>query len=122
MWISDKNDEYVQRLLYCMEEKMPFRHKQCNLRAVSQATGIPVKQLTSLLNNRLQKNFHDFINEYRVDEARLLLLSDSYNTLSIESIARECGFGSRSAFLRAFKKFSNNLTPSEFIRQQSISY
>lgn len=114
---NSASDPNLQKLLLYMEEKQPYLNEECSLQTVSQQTGIPQYQLTNMLNCNLQKTFPDFINQYRINAIQQLLLSMKSETVTIESIATECGFGSKSAFHRAFKKFSNNLTPSEFIRQ-----
>lgn len=114
-------DPNLQKLLLHMEEKQPYFNEGCSLQTVSQQTGIPQYQLTNILNCNLQKTFPDFINQYRIHAIQQLLLSMKSETVTIEAIATECGFGSKSAFHRAFKKFSNNLTPSEFIRQNKAT-
>ena len=57
-------------------------------------------------------NFYDFINKYRVEEAKKLLIEDIHN-YKILAIAYEVGFNSKATFNRVFKKFTE-LTPSEF--------
>jgi AraC-like DNA-binding protein len=111
------SDLYLQKLLLFLEEEQPYLNEACSIQTVSEQTGIPQYQLTNLLNCKLQKKFPDLINQYRIHTAQQILLSIKPDTTTIESIAAECGFGSKSAFHRAFKKMSNNLTPSEFIRQ-----
>ena len=118
---NSASDPNLQKLLLYMEEKQPYLNEECSLQTVSQQTGIPQYQLTNMLNCNLQKTFPDFINQYRIHAIQQLLLSMKSETVTIEAIATECGFGSKSAFHRAFKKFSNNLTPSEFIRQHKAT-
>jgi len=112
------SDQHLQKFILFMEEQKPYLNEACSIQTVSEQTGIPMYQLTNLLNCNLQKTFPEFINQYRIEAAQQILLSIKPDTVTIESIAAECGFGSKSAFNRAFKKFSNNLTPSEFIRKQ----
>jgi AraC-like DNA-binding protein len=111
-------DKYEQILTRYMEKEKPYLEDECSVQTVSQQTGIPLYQLTNLLNNVLKTSFPDYINQYRIHDAKLLLLSEKSSVLTIESIATECGFGSKSAFYRAFKKLNNGLTPAEFVRQQ----
>lgn len=114
---KDLSEQYLEKLLLFMDEQKPFLNEQSSLQTVSQQTCIPMHQLTNLLNCKLQITFPDFINQYRIHAVQQMLLSIKTDTVTIESISVECGFGSKSAFHCAFKKFSNNLTPSEFIRQ-----
>ncbi len=100
-----------------MEDCKPYLNEACSMQSLSEQTDIPMYQLSNLLNCKLEKTFPDFINENRIHVAKRMLLSIKSDTVTIETIATECGFGSKSAFNRAFKKINNNLTPTEFIRQ-----
>jgi len=68
--------------------------------------------LSQIINERCGKNFTDFINSYRLIEAKKKLSSKEYKHLTIMSIAQECGFNSISSFNTAFKK-QNHCTPSQ---------
>lgn len=114
---SDMADAQLAQLNAFMDDFKPYLHEGCSIQTLSGQTGIPIYQLSNLINCKLQKNFPEYINEYRIRAAKNFLLSGKSETATIETIAFECGFGSKSAFHRAFKKFSNNLTPTEFLRQ-----
>lgn len=60
-------------------------------------------------------NFYNFINRYRIQEAIKLMNSESSGKFSIEGIARQSGFNSRSSFYTAFKT-ETGLTPSSFLK------
>jgi len=49
-------------------------------------------------------NFYDFVNQYRVEEAKQKLISSDYDHLSVLGIAFDCGFKSKPSFNRYFKK------------------
>lgn len=110
-------DVQLQALITFMEERKPYLDENCSIQQVAKQTGILAYQLSNTLNIGLQKSFPDFINEYRIREAKDILLSKEAQAVTIEHIAAECGFGSKCTFNRAFKKHCNNLTPTEFIRQ-----
>lgn len=113
---SDFADTQLEKLNTFMEDFKLYLDEACCLQTLSVHTGIPQYQLTNLLNCKLQKTIPDYINEYRIHAAQQMLLIVQTETSTIESIAAECGFGSKSSFNRAFKKYTNNLTPSEFVR------
>ena len=75
-------------------------------------------KLSHIINNCSGFNFSDFINQLRIEKAKILLLEPKYNDYNIEAIGFECGFNSKSAFYKSFKKFTNS-TPSEFKKQNS---
>ena len=69
--------------------------------------------VSQVINEQLECNFNDFINQYRVEEAKKMLGDAGMNNLTVASIAYDCGFNTLSAFNTAFKKFTR-LTPSQF--------
>lgn len=74
------------------------------------------KYLSQLINNEFNKSFVVFVNEYRIEEAKRLLLDKDSRHLSIEGIGYEAGFQSKSTFNTAFKKFTGD-TPSSFLKK-----
>ena len=60
-------------------------------------------------------NFNDFINQYRVEEAKIRLVDPEYSNLTVAAIGNSVGFTSKSAFYSAFKKHTQ-LSPSAFIK------
>lgn len=115
---QDIADSQFVKLNTYINEFKPHLSESCSLQTLSEQTGIPQYLITNLINSKLNQTFPDYINQLRIQEAHQLLLTDNTNNHTIESIAHACGFGSKSAFNRAFKKFSQNHTPKEFIRKQ----
>ena len=79
---------------------------------LSETLKIPKHHLTEVLNNKMGKNFFQFVNEYRVDAVKKLL-SNPKNRYSIEAIGYECGFNSKSTFFSVFKNMTQQ-TPMEY--------
>tara|TARA_A100000171_G_scaffold24546_2_gene22825 strand:+ start:157 stop:1374 length:1218 start_codon:yes stop_codon:yes gene_type:complete len=75
------------------------------------AVGVTPNQLSFVLNKHLDKNFFDFVNEVRINEAERLLVSESERT--VLDIATSVGFNSKSTFNLAFKTITG-LTPSKY--------
>ncbi|HLP05933.1 MAG TPA: helix-turn-helix domain-containing protein [Paludibacter sp.] len=98
-----------------MVESKPYRDENCSLHSISVQTKIPEHQLSKTLNAHGGVSFADFINEYRLEEARLLL-KESRDRKTMNEIAVGCGFGSRSSFYRAFRK-SFEITPTAYRKQ-----
>ena len=112
--ISDQVvDDYFKVLMLFMENQKPYLNEDCSLQSISAQTAIPVHHLSNILNQHSEKNFPDFINEFRINEAKKLLSNNHYNRITLEAIGYDCGFGSKSSFNKAFKKHTN-LTPSEY--------
>lgn len=108
---SDQNKLYIEKLNMMMIREKLFINPDLKLSEVAQKLGISTHELSKIMNANLGKNFTDFINEYRVKEAKELLKTNTLYT--IEAIGNQCGFNSKSAFYKAFKK-STNTTPAKF--------
>ena len=76
-------------------------------------TGPILLRYIKVINEQLSCNFNDFINPYRVDEAKKMLSDTGMKNITVASIAYDCGFNTLLAFNTAFEKFTC-LTPSQF--------
>lgn len=110
---QDKADEHLQKLLKIMNSEKLFRDNEMNLQKLADKLDILPHHLSQIINEKLNQNFFDFINNYRIEEAKRLLISSDKTNYTILAIAEESGFNSKTAFNTAFKKFTNQ-TPSEF--------
>ncbi len=100
-----------EKLMNLMEIEAVYRNPDLNLEALAHQLGVSKHRLSQFLNHNLQKTFHQYINDYRINEACQLLKENK--PFSIEAIGHEVGFHSRSSFFSAFKKLKG-VTPSKF--------
>jgi len=112
---SKRAEEYLERLLSCMETEKPYIDGALTLQKLAEKLSIPPSHLSQIINERLEQNFFDFINSYRVKEVQRLFGDPSKKHYALLAIAVEVGFNSKSTFSSAFKKYAN-MTPSEFRR------
>jgi AraC-like DNA-binding protein/uncharacterized Tic20 family protein len=112
--LKDKDAQrYLQKVLKYMEEKKPYLEVDLTIHDISAELNIPRHYLTQVINGLLGKNFYTFINEYRIQEVKKLLVNDEYSRYTLTSIAYEAGFNSKSSFNSIFKN-STGMTPSQF--------
>jgi AraC-type DNA-binding domain-containing proteins len=104
---------HVQQLIKYMEDSEDWKDPEFSIAKLSSQTSISKHKVSEVLNEYLGKNFYIFVNEYRVEYAKKLLLKKEYSNWSILAIAYECGFNSKSAFNKFFK-MQTQLTPSEY--------
>ena len=109
---------FLPQLAAYMDEERIFLDENLTLGALAEKLAIPTSHLSQIINQQLGKNFYDFVNEYRIQEAQQRLQDPFYDHYSILGIGLACGFKSKSSFNRAFKKFTDK-TPSEFRRTKS---
>ncbi|GAA4439061.1 hypothetical protein GCM10023188_35060 [Pontibacter saemangeumensis] len=112
-------DTYLQQLLGYMQEQKPYLQNELTIQELAAAVAIPKHHLSRILNERLGKNFYDFVNDYRVEEAKRLLLDPAFSHYSTLGIALEAGFNSKPTFNAVFKK-QTGLTPTAFVSQAKI--
>lgn len=91
----------------------PYLTEKYSLSALSKQVGYPLYVVSQTINRRYKMGFFELINQLRINES-MSLLRNLNEKITIEGIAYECGFCSRSSFYAAFKKL-NGLTPTEFI-------
>jgi AraC-like DNA-binding protein len=110
---SWQSQHYLQKLLTLIEKEKPYLDPEITVEKLSKQLEISEKHLSQILNERLQLNFNNFINKYRVEEARVKILDPKEKDFVILKIAYDVGFNSKSAFNAAFKKFTK-MSPSEY--------
>ena len=108
--------EYLQRLQEYFMMKKPFLKPEITIAEVANELNIHSKYLSQAINESLGKNFYDFINSYRIEEAKKQLKNETSSRKTILEVLYESGFNSKSAFNAAFKKHTG-FTPTEFRKQ-----
>jgi AraC-like DNA-binding protein/streptogramin lyase len=108
-------DECLKKLNYLMAIKEVYRDETISLHTLSEKLSVKPHQLSQIINEKLHKNFPDFINTYRVEKAKQLLRDPKQADQKIIAIAFEVGFNTKVAFNNAFKKHTG-MTPSEYRR------
>ncbi|MGV3639927.1 MAG: helix-turn-helix domain-containing protein [Adhaeribacter sp.] len=106
---------YLDLLLDYMETQKPYRQSNLTIQDLAALVQLPKHHLSQVINERLGKNFYDFINHYRVAEAQQLLLDPRYRHLTNLAVAEEAGFNSKATFNAVFKKQTGQ-TPSGYVR------
>lgn len=111
--------ELHQGLKIAMEEKRLFLNQDLTLKDLSVELNSNTTYVSQTINGMSKKSFFDFVNTYRVEYAKQLLLDDRYSKYSIEGIGKESGFRSRSAFYNAFRK-NCQMSPLEYKNQNAL--
>ncbi len=99
--------EELLKLKQFMDGEKPFLNPFLTIQDISKQIGIPVRDLSLLINHQLGQHFYDFVNTYRIESAMEILRDRSKSELTILEILYEVGFNSKSSFNTAFKKHTN---------------
>lgn len=108
------------RLTAFMKDSKPYLNPGLTLPRLAEMLGIPSHHLSRVINEHFGNNFFDYINQYRVEEVKLRINESEWNNLTILGIAFDCGFNSKSAFNRLFRKYTG-VTPSEYKSGQLVN-
>ena len=100
----------VNRLVALMEQERLYLEPELTVDQLARAARLPARQTSNIINRHFGVNFFEYVNNYRIEHAKALLLDGS--SYSIIDISEMSGFNSKSAFNRFFKKITGK-TPSE---------
>jgi AraC-like DNA-binding protein len=99
------------RLMDLMGAESIYKDFELSLESLAQMLSITPHQLSQFMNERLNTNFRNYVNSYRIEEAKKILINESDK--NILTICYDVGFNSKSTFNTCFKKYTSK-TPSEF--------
>ncbi len=110
---QNESDELWKKIQSIMEIDKPYQNPEFRLNDLAKLTDNNLHHVSQVINEKKQLNFFDFVNKYRVNDAKKMLLSDKAKQYTILAIAFEVGFNSKTTFYNAFKK-EMGITPSVF--------
>lgn len=113
-------DECVKKLKNLMEMEKLYRESDLSLQGLAKKMAVPHHILSQVLNEKLNRNFSDYINSYRIEEAKKILSGHQREEQKITSVAFDVGFNTMVAFYNAFKKYTG-MTPSEYKKKTDIT-
>ncbi len=96
-----------------MASEKPFLNENLTLSALSHILEVPDKKLSTLLNQNMGFSFYDYVNNLRIEEVKIKMISPEAKKYTLLAIAFDCGFKSKSSFNRIFKS-STQLSPSDY--------
>lgn len=118
---SELSQEKIDIIEHCIHVRKLYLESNINLERFAEQVGLKPRDVSNIINSHYQSNFFEFINGFRIEEAkRLLMARDSQD--SVLDIAYKSGFNSQSAFQRFFKRIVG-VPPSEFRnREKAIQH
>ncbi len=99
-----------------MQKHKYYRNPDLDIRKLSEKLQIPYHELSLIINRQYQRNFNEFINEFRIREVTQALESKQHQAYTIMGLAQKAGFKSASSFYAAFKREKGS-TPTAFLKK-----
>ena len=103
-----------------MDEDKPYLKNNLRLNDMAQLLNVSRHHASQIINEHFNLSFFDFINKYRVEEAKTMLMEYKKDDLNINQIAYSVGFNNRASFYKAFKKFTH-ATPTDYANHLKVS-
>lgn len=117
--LSDEKLVDIKAMLHdLMLKNEPYLDCDLNLSNLAKQLNITPHQLSYVINSGFNENFYGYINKFRVEKSKRLLMDDKANKFSMLGIAFESGFNSKTSFNTTFKKITGK-TPSEFKKRSA---
>jgi AraC-like DNA-binding protein len=112
--LSDEDKELIlSKIRKEMEKNNYFTNNLASLSGLSKQLNESPHHVSQVINEKLNQNFFELLAFYRVEHAKRLIQEDKNAKLTIEELAEEVGYNSKSSFNIAFKKYTSK-TPSEY--------
>ena len=110
---TDEKKLIYKNILLVMNNKKLYRDPDLSIANLANELSVLPKHLSQVINEFFNKNFFDFINDYRIREAKSQLAESMQTKKTVLEILYDTGFNSKSSFNKAFRK-STGITPTEY--------
>ncbi|WP_062057623.1 helix-turn-helix domain-containing protein [Cellvibrio sp. OA-2007] len=116
---AEISPDVIARIRNTMEKQQLYLTQNLNIEDFARQVGIHYREVSSIINKEFNTNFFEFVNEYRVNRAKQMLLDPQYAQMTILDILLESGFNSKSSFHRFFKRYTG-MSAAEFRKQNQV--
>ncbi len=113
-FILENYSKEIKKLEKYFQTQKTYLQPNLAISQVAVETQIPNRDLSYIINNYYQKRFNDYLNEMRLTHFLSKIDANTLDNLTIEAIAFDSGFSSKTSFYRAFNRFYG-CTPSEYL-------
>ena len=110
---NNKHENDFRKINEHIVQNQRFLDSSLTMNIVAEEVSMSTSHLSKIVNGYSDHNFSDYINLFRIEQAKKLLSDPEFDNYTIAAIGLECGFNSKSTFYSAFKKFTS-FTPTEF--------
>lgn len=106
-------DELTDKILNVILKQKKYKDKDYSAKQLAVDLGTNTRYISAVVNVKFHMNYTSFVNKYRIDCAKNLLVNKRYKKLNMQNISDMVGFSNRQSFYASFYKL-NNMTPREY--------
>lgn len=103
----------IEKMLAVLKKRQLYLEQDFNVTYCARELEIPTHHLSYFLKHHYGLSFSEYRNNLRMEYAKNLIENDFLDMNTIEALAGECGFASRSSFSKVFK-YATGVNPSEY--------
>ncbi|MCK0136112.1 helix-turn-helix domain-containing protein [Arenibacter sp. S6351L] len=107
------DNQYFKKLELLCKNHQIYRDNSLNRERIAEELGISAGYVSQLVNTVTGENFTNYINQYRIDAVKKMILNSEFENYSLLAIGLESGFTSKTTFYKSFKKVTG-MTPNEY--------
>lgn len=112
---ANRSKAIISKVKKQMIEEKLYLNPNLKLLDLANRINVPMNEISQVLNQHLEQSFPDFINKYRVEEVKKLMLEEEFQRYTLVAIAKQCGFNSKTSFYRIFKRATGQ-TPADYMK------
>ncbi len=110
---EELNPELAIKIEEHMQEEKPYLLPLLNLDQLASQLSMHPRALSVAIKKHFKTNFYEFVNSYRINEAKLILSDPSQKHKTMIEISGDCGFNSKATYNSFFKKLVGS-TPTQY--------
>lgn len=115
--LSDKESVRIMKLIDgVMSKEKPFVDPNLKISQLAVRAGITSHRLSQVFSQYVNKNFYDYVNQYRVKEFKRIAAHGGASRYTLTAMAEKAGFSSRASFFRHFKEIEG-ISPGEYLKR-----
>ncbi len=109
--------EMIQTIRVSMRNNHLYLDPELSIEKLATISGLSTRNISQVINEIANQNFYDFVNTYRIEEAKTQLANPENSSKTVLEILYAVGFNSKSVFNAIFKK-KTGVTPTQYRRMK----
>jgi len=110
---NEEKNKHIEALETILVQQKKYLDPSLTLESLAESMRISKSHLSRIISTELGLSFTDYLNSFRVEEAKCYLNNPEFSNYTIVAIGLEAGFNSKSSFFEVFKK-EVGMTPSAY--------